>query len=160
MRHELPGVGERLQDHPFVTVLFEVSDPHTLYGADKPKPMAEWMLRRSGPLTSTAAEVAAFVRTRPGLPAADLSFHIGALFFEDHGATEFDGHAATFGPVLVSTRSRGRVWLRSSDPRDKPRILTNTPGRARGRGLARGGREAVARDGGERAAGRARSCAS
>ena len=28
--------------------------------------------------------------------------------------------------MLVSTRSRGRVWLRSSDPRDKPRILTNT----------------------------------
>jgi choline dehydrogenase len=68
----------------------------------------------------------AFVRTRAGLPAADVSFHIGALFFEDHGTTEFDGHAATLGPVLVSTRSRGRVWLRSSDPRDKPRILTNT----------------------------------
>ena len=61
-----PGVGERLQDHPFVTVLFEVSDPHTLYGADKPKPLAEWLLRRSGPLTSTAAEVTAFVRTRAG----------------------------------------------------------------------------------------------
>ena len=126
VRHDLPGVGRGLQDHPFVTVLFEVSDPHTLYGADKPKPLAEWLLRRSGPLTSTAAEVSAFVRTRAGLPAADVSFHIGALFFEDHGTTEFDGHAATLGPVLVSTRSRGRVWLRSSDPRDKPRILTNT----------------------------------
>ncbi len=67
------------------------------------------------------------VRAHPsGLPAADIQFHIGALFFEDHGETEFDGHAATFGPVLVSTRSRGRVWLRSADPRDKPRILTNT----------------------------------
>jgi choline dehydrogenase len=126
VRHDLPGVGERLQDHPFVTVLFEVSDPNTLYGADKPKPLAEWLLRKNGPLTSSVAEVSAFVRTRSGLPAADLSFHIGALFFEEHGAVEFDGHAATFGPVLVSTRSRGRVWLRSSDPRDKPRILTNT----------------------------------
>ena len=125
-RHDLRGVGERLQDHPFVTVLFEVRDTGTLYGADKPKPLAEWLLRHSGPLTSTAAEVCAFVRTRPGLPAADIQFHIGALFFEDHGETEFDGHAATFGPVLVSTRSRGRVWLRSADPRDKPRILTNT----------------------------------
>src|SRR6185503_11281522 len=53
-RHDLPGVGRRLQDHPFVTVLFEVRDQRTLYGADKPKPLAEWLLRRSGPLTSTA----------------------------------------------------------------------------------------------------------
>jgi choline dehydrogenase-like flavoprotein len=125
-RHDLPGVGRRLQDHPFVTVLFEVRDERTLYGADKPKPLAEWLLRRSGPLTSTAAEVCAFTRTRPGLPAADIQFHIGALYFEDHGEAEFDGHAITLGPVLVSTRSRGRVWLRSADPRDKPRILTNT----------------------------------
>ena len=28
--------------------------------------------------------------------------------------------------MLVSPRSRGRVWLRSGDPRDKPRILTNS----------------------------------
>jgi choline dehydrogenase-like flavoprotein len=125
-RHDLPGVGRGLQDHPFVTVLCEVRDQQTLYGADKPKPLAEWLLRRSGPLTSTAAEVCAFTRTRPGLPAADIQFHIGALYFEDHGEAEFDGHAITLGPVLVSTRSRGRVWLRSADPRDKPRILTNT----------------------------------
>ena len=32
----------------------------------------------------------------------------------------------TFGPVLVSPRSRGAVSLRSSDPAAKPRILTNS----------------------------------
>ena len=36
----------------------------TLYGADKPKALAEWVLRRTGPLSSTVAEVVAFVRTR------------------------------------------------------------------------------------------------
>ncbi len=35
-RHELPGVGRNLQDHPFVPVIWEVSDKDTLYGADKP----------------------------------------------------------------------------------------------------------------------------
>jgi choline dehydrogenase-like flavoprotein len=126
VRHELPGVGRNLQDHPFVTILWEVSDQNTLYGADSPKHMAEWVLRRSGPLTSSVAEVCAFVRTRPGLPAADIQFHMGAAYYEDHGAEEFDGHAAVIAPVLVSPKSRGRVWLRSSDPEDKPRILTNT----------------------------------
>ena len=125
-RHDLPGVGENLQDHPFLTVLWEVRDTRTLYGADKPKPMAEWLLRRSGPLTSTAAEAVAFVRTRPGLPAADIQLHAGALYFEKHGEEEFDGHAFTIGPTLVAPKSRGRVWLRSSSPDAKPRILTNT----------------------------------
>jgi choline dehydrogenase len=126
VRHDLPGVGRNLQDHPFVTVLSEVSDRATLYGADKPKPLVEWMLRRSGPLSSTVAEVVAFHRTRPGLPAADIQFHMGAAYFEDHGAETYDGHCIAIGPVLVSPKARGRVWLRSADPRDKPRILTNS----------------------------------
>jgi choline dehydrogenase len=125
-RHELPGVGRNLQDHPFVTVLWEVSDPRTLYGAERPRHLAEWLLRRSGPLTSSVAEVCAFVRTRPGLSAADVQLHMGAAYYEDHGTETFDGHCGVIAPVLVSPRARGQVWLRSADPRDKPRILTNT----------------------------------
>ena len=125
-RIDLPGVGRNLQDHPFLTVLWEVSDTNTLYGADKPKPMAEWLLRRSGPLTSTVAEVCAFTRTRGGLPAADIQFHMGAAYFDDHGAEEYDGHCMVIAPTLVSPRARGQVWLRSSDASAKPRIITNT----------------------------------
>ena len=125
-RHELPGVGRNLQDHPYLTMLFEVSEGRTLYGADKPRYLLEWLLRRTGPLTSTAAEVVAFVRTRAGLPAADIQFHMGALFFEKHGEEEFDGDAITIAPVLVSPKARGRVWLRSADPTAKPRIVTNS----------------------------------
>ena len=126
VRHELPGVGGNLQDHPFVTVIFEVSDEHTLYVAERPRSVAEWLLRRSGPLSSTVAEVVAFHRSRGGLPAPDIQYHMGAAYYDDHGAETFDGHAAVIAPVLVSPRARGRVWLRSSDPTDKPRILTNT----------------------------------
>jgi choline dehydrogenase len=124
-RHDLPGVGRNLQDHPFVTVLWEVSGEDTLYGADKPRSLAEWVLRRSGKLSSTVAEVCAFTRTRGGLPAADIQFHMGAAYFEDHGAEEHDGHCMVIAPVLVSPKARGQVWLRSADPADKPRILTN-----------------------------------
>jgi choline dehydrogenase len=126
LRHELPGVGRNLQDHPFVTMIWEVSDQNTLYGADKPKALAEWLLRRSGKLSSTVAEVVAFTRTRGGLPAADIQFHMGAAYFEDHGAETYDGHCMVIAPVLVSPRARGRVWLRSADPTDKPRLITNT----------------------------------
>lgn len=126
VRHALPGAGRNLQDHPFVTMLWEIDDQRTLYGADRPKFLAEWLLRHSGPLSSTVAEVVAFVRTRGGLPAADIQFHMGAVYFEDHGAEEFDGHAMTIGPVLVSPEARGEIWLRSADPTAKPRIVTNS----------------------------------
>ena len=124
--HDLPGVGRNLQDHPFVTLIWEVSDTTTLYGAEKPRALAEWALRRSGKLSSTVAEVVAFVRTRGGLPAADVQFHMGAAYYEDHGAETYDGHCGVIAPVLVSPKARGQVWLRSADPTDKPRILTNT----------------------------------
>jgi choline dehydrogenase-like flavoprotein len=126
VRHDLPGVGRNLQDHPFVTMIWEVSDTDTLYGADKPAALAEWLLRKSGKLTSTVAEVVAFTRTRGGLPAADIQFHMGAAYFEDHGAEEYDGHCMVIAPVLVSPKARGQVWLRSSDPTAKPCILTNS----------------------------------
>jgi choline dehydrogenase-like flavoprotein len=126
VRHELPGVGENLQDHPFVTMPYEVDDPNVLYRENSPKPLAEWALRRSGKLTSSLAEAVAFVRTRPGLPAPDIQLHAGPVFMDDHGATEFDGFAYTIGPTLLAPKSRGWVRLRSADPTAKPRILTNS----------------------------------
>jgi choline dehydrogenase-like flavoprotein len=124
--YDLPGVGENLQDHPFLTMLYEMSDTHSLYKADAPKNMLEWVLRRSGPLTSTVAESVAFVRTREGLPAADIQFHVGAVYFEKHGEEEFDGHCFTIAPTLLTPKARGTLRLRSSDPLAKPRIRTNT----------------------------------
>jgi choline dehydrogenase-like flavoprotein len=126
VRHDLPGVGQNLQDHPFLTLVWESTLGDSLYGADKPKPLLEWLFRKSGPLTSTVGEAFAFVRSRGGLPAPDLQFHLAPAYFVDHGNEEFEGHAMTFGPVLVSPKSRGRLSLRSADPADKPHILTNS----------------------------------
>jgi choline dehydrogenase len=121
-----PAVGGNLQDHPYVVCVWEATAPESLFGADKPKPLLEWILRRSGPLTSTVAEAFAFVRSRPGLPAPDLQYHFAPAYFVDNGAEEFDGHAFTMGPVLISPKSRGEVRLRSADPLAKPAIRTNT----------------------------------
>ncbi len=123
---ELPGVGENLQDHPYVVCIWESRVGESLYGADKPKALAEWVMRRTGPLTSTVAEAFAFVRSRPGLPAPDLQYHFAPAYFNQNGFDELDGHAFTFGPVLVSPKSRGQLRLRSADPAEKPRIVTNS----------------------------------
>jgi choline dehydrogenase-like flavoprotein len=59
------------------------------------------------------------------LPAADIQFHMGAAYYEDHGAETYEGHCMVIAPTLVAPKARGQVWLRSSDPTDKPRIITN-----------------------------------
>ena len=120
-----PEVGQNLQDHPFYSCVWEVSGD-SLADAEHPRYLLEWLMRRSGPLTSSVAEAFAFVRSRPGLPAPDLQFHFAPTYFVDHGFDEFDGHAVTLGPVLITPRSRGSLTLRSADPAAKPRIVTNT----------------------------------
>jgi choline dehydrogenase len=124
--HDLPGVGENLQDHPYVVCVWDVPAGGSLADAEKPKALLEFLLRRSGPLTSSVAEAFAFVRSRPGLPSPDLQFHFAPAYFVDNGFQEYDGHAITMGPVLVKPKSRGWVRLGSADPSAKPRILTNS----------------------------------
>ncbi len=123
---DLPGVGENLQDHPYLLGIWDLPGGGSLADAEHPRYLLEWLFKKTGPLTSTVAEAFAFVRTRPGLPAPDVQFHFAPAYFADHGAGEYDGHAMSFGPVLVTPKSRGRVWLRSVDPFAKPRIITNS----------------------------------
>jgi len=123
---DLPGVGENLQDHPYLTSVWDAPGGGSLADAESPRALLEYLLRRSGPLTSTVAEAMAFVRSRPGLAQPDLQFHFAPAYFVDNGFEDYDGHAITMGPALVGPRSRGRLTLRSPDPADKPRILTNT----------------------------------
>ena len=99
-RHDLPGVGRNLQDHPFVTMLWEVSDQNTLYGADKPEAAGRvGCCAARGKLSSTVAEVGrVHAHARRACRRPDIQFHMGAAYFEDHGAEEYDGHCMVIAP--------------------------------------------------------------
>ena len=125
VRADSPGVGRNLQDHPSLACVWDLPGGGSLADAEKPKALLEWVFRKTGPLTSSLAEAFAFVRTRPGLPAADIQFHFAPAYFVNHGRTTYDGHAVTIGPVLVSPQSRGRLWIESADPTAPPRFITN-----------------------------------
>ncbi len=121
---DLP-VGERLQDHPAVLMAYESLQDVGIDDAEKPKYLLEYMLRRRGKLTSNVGEAGAFLTTRDDLRTADIQFHFAPTYFNDHGFVTRDGFALTFGPTLISVKSRGRVLLRSADPTDKVRIEGN-----------------------------------
>ena len=122
---ESPGVGENLQDHPFFLLCYESKVNEDLADAEKPPALLKWLLRRSGPLTSNVGEAMAFVRTRPGLPAADAQLLFGPAYYHDHGFDTFDGHAFSLAAALLAPRARGRLRLRSADPDAKPDLVGN-----------------------------------
>ncbi len=118
-------VGANLQDHPFFLTCFESTEPESLADAEKPRALAEYLLRRSGPLTSNVGEAMAFIRTRPGLPAADVQLLFGPAYYHDHGFDTYDGHAFSLAAALVAPRSRGELRLRSGSAADKPVLVGN-----------------------------------
>ena len=142
VRVDLPGVGENLQDHPYHVCIWDVPGGGSLADAEKPRALLEWVLRKTGPLTSSVAEALAFVRSRPGLPAADIQFHFAPAYFVDHGAGEYDGHALTIAPTLLTpqvARARAPALGRPGRQAADPHQLAD---RARGRRGAGRGREA------------------
>jgi choline dehydrogenase-like flavoprotein len=121
---EVPGVGRNLQDHPLSGVIYESTRSGTLDDAETPRELARWLLLRRGRLTSNVAEAGAFVNSTGG-SEPDLQFHFGPVHFYNHGLEKYQGHAFTFGPVLVNPKSRGTVMTRDSDPTTPPAIAVN-----------------------------------
>ncbi|MFC4452867.1 GMC family oxidoreductase [Deinococcus sonorensis] len=121
MRQHLPGVGQHLQDHPAVPVIFRSRLP-SLDAQLTDRAALPYLLNRSGALTSNLAEAGAFVRSDPALAHPDLQFHFGPLYFRQHGFVREPGQFFSLGPVLVAPRSVGQITLASSDPAAAPRI--------------------------------------
>jgi choline dehydrogenase len=121
--HDLP-VGQNLQDHLMLSfVVF--TDKGSLLSYATPEAFARYEAEGQGPVTSNGGEGGAFVRTRDGLEAPDVQFHIGGmLLHEEFLGVPFDD-AYTFGPAVVKPSSRGVVTLRSPVPHARPRIIHN-----------------------------------
>jgi choline dehydrogenase-like flavoprotein len=122
-RHDLP-VGHDLQDHLMLSfVVF--TDRGSLISYATPEAFAQYESEGRGPVTSNGGEGGAFVRTRDGLAAPDVQYHMGGmLLHEEFLGVPFDD-AYTFGPAVVKPSSRGQVTLRSPVPHARPRIIHN-----------------------------------
>ncbi len=127
--HDLPGVGENLQDH--LEFYFQVAckEPITLYSAIKPWRRAligaRWLLRKNGLGATNHFETCGFIRSRAGIAYPDIQYHFLPMAVAYDGSTlaKEHGFQAHVGPMR--SRSRGWVRLKSKDPAEQPRILFN-----------------------------------
>ncbi len=128
VRHALPGVGQRLQDH--VDVVQVVDAPHlkdlfglSLSGAWQAlKGVLDWRRDRSGLLTTNFAEAGAFIKSSPDLATPDLQLHFVIGKLVDHGRKTVFGHGYSCHVCLLRPKSRGQVTLASADPLAAPLI--------------------------------------
>lgn len=117
---DLP-VGEGLQDHPCLPLTWRTrAGVADLRDAETPLGLLRWLAGQRGPLTSNVAEAGGFVRTVPG-PAPDVQLLAMPAMVADHGRAVLPA-GVTIAPTVVHVHSRGRLTLRSADPRWRPRI--------------------------------------
>jgi choline dehydrogenase len=134
--HDLPGVGENLQDHYVTGARFRlkagtISVNEQSKGARLAGEALKYLFTRKGLLTLSAAHVAAFCKSRPDLAGPDLQFHIlpatmdlEKLFNEQR--MELEGAPGlTIAPCQLRPESRGHVRIKSADPAAHPAIFAN-----------------------------------
>jgi choline dehydrogenase len=127
--HELPGVGANLQDHLEVYFQFRCKQPITLNGQLDPfhKFMigARWFFFKTGLGATNHFESCAFIRSRAGLEWPDIQYHFlpGAMRYDGRAAFKGHGFQVHVGPN--KPKSRGRIAIKSTDPRHKPSVLFN-----------------------------------
>jgi choline dehydrogenase len=117
-----PGVGANLADHPMLPVVWSTPSLRGLWEKTGNVGALRWQLTHRGPLTSNVAESGGFAHSEPGLAAPDLQLHVLPAPFRDQGLADPAQRAMTVLVGLVDVKSRGRLRLRSADPRHRPAI--------------------------------------
>lgn len=127
--HDLPGVGENLQDHLDLCVLAECAGP---YSYDPVKRLdrtlaagLQYLLLHSGPVASSLFETGGFWYADPEAEWPDMQFHFGQGSGIEKGIARIDGSGVTLNSALMRPRSRGSVRLASADPHVPPLIDPN-----------------------------------
>jgi choline dehydrogenase len=125
----VPGVGENLQDHIETYVQHACTQPITLYATQNLLAMGriglEWLLFRTGLGATNHFEAGGFIRSAAGVRHPDLQYHFLpiAITYDGKEKVEQHGFQAHVGPMRPT--STGWVRLKSSDPREPPRIQFN-----------------------------------
>ncbi len=123
-------VGENLQDHLQIRAVYKVAGTrtlNTLAGNLLGKAMigAEYLFRRSGPMSMSPSQLGAFTRSDPGRSHANLEYHVQPLSLDAFGEPLHAFPAMTVSVCNLNPTSRGTVRIRSANFRDAPMMAPN-----------------------------------
>jgi choline dehydrogenase len=127
--HDLPGVGENLQDHLEVYVQHACTRPVSAQPALRrwrwPWIGLQWLLARRGPAATNHFEAGGFVRSDDSIPYPDLMLHFLplAVRYDGTSARSDHGYQVHVGPMR--SEARGSVKARSADPTEPPALRFN-----------------------------------
>ncbi len=127
--HDMPEVGQNLQDHLDVLVVHEMTQPLSVWskqkGLRKYAVGLNYMLRRQGVGRDQALQAGAFIKSREGLDRPDIQLHhINAMSF-NHAKEPGDRDGFMVHACQLRPESRGSIGLRSADPFEAPMIDPN-----------------------------------
>ncbi|HWV06828.1 GMC family oxidoreductase [Ralstonia sp.] len=125
--HDLPGVGQNLQDHLDIILHKKVFNLDLIgYSARGSVHMLGEILRyrreRRGMLATNFAEAGGFIKSRPDLADPDLQLHFVVAMADNHNRTFNYGHGYSCHVCVLRPKSRGEVRLASADTREAPLI--------------------------------------
>ncbi|ENG6106521.1 choline dehydrogenase [Serratia liquefaciens] len=127
--HNLPGVGENLQDHLEMYLQYACKKPVSLYPAlqwfNQPKIGAEWLFNGTGVGASNQFEAGGFIRSREEFAWPNIQYHFLPVAINYNGSNAVKEHGFQAHVGSMRSPSRGRVQVKSKDPRQHPSILFN-----------------------------------
>jgi choline dehydrogenase len=128
--HELPGVGENLQDHLQIRAVFKVNGVTTLNTLanswwGKLKIGLEYGFKRSGPMSMAPSQLGAFTRSSPDFAYPNIEYHVQPLSLDAFGEPLHSFNAFTASVCNLNPTSRGSVRIRSAKFEDAPAIAPN-----------------------------------
>jgi choline dehydrogenase len=130
VKHDLPGVGENLQDHLQIRMQYKVKNVKTLNGIansvwGKAAMALEYFAFRTGPLTMPPSQAGAFARSDPAQPTPNIEWHVQPLSLDKFGDPLHSFPAITPSVCNLRPSSRGWVRITSPDPTAHPEIRLN-----------------------------------
>ncbi|KNC86745.1 hypothetical protein SARC_01124 [Sphaeroforma arctica JP610] len=129
--HELPGVGQNLQDHADICVnakTSRISMPLQIGLTNVPSQIKHFFLaifKKEGVFMGDNQMVGSFFKSKPDIPANDIQMHVAPFYYKDHGATLRYGGGISIKSCYMRPESRGTVALNSANPMEGPLIDPN-----------------------------------
>ena len=127
--HDLPGVGENLQDHLEVYVQHACTQPVSMYPAlqwwNKPWVGLQWLLFKRGPAATNHFEAGGFIRSNEDVAYPNTMFHFLPVAIRYDGTSPSGGHGYQVHVGPMYSDARGSVKIKSADPTQAPALRFN-----------------------------------